>query len=49
MFGIIGIFILGGIITLIIYGIREIIIFHKKRMRALNQNANLNVQLLDQP
>jgi hypothetical protein len=49
LIGCIGIFIVGGIITLIIYGIREIIIFHKKRMRALNQNANLNVQLLDQP
>jgi len=47
--GAIGLFIVGGIITLIIYGIREIIIYHKKRMRALNQNGNLNVQLLNQP
>jgi len=47
--GAIGLFIVGGIITVIIYGIREIIIYHKKRMRALNQNGNLNVQLLNQP
>jgi hypothetical protein len=47
--GLVGIFILGGIITLIIFGINEIIKFHNRRIRALNQNGNLNVQLLDQP
>ena len=49
MGGLVGIFILGGIITLIIFGINEIIKFHNRRIRALNQNDNLNVQLLDQP
>ena len=49
--GVIGLFIIGGFITLIIYGINEIIRFHKKRIRSLNQNknGNLNVQLIDQP
>jgi hypothetical protein len=49
--GVIGLFIIGGFVTLIIYGINEIVRFHKKRMRALNQNknGNLNVQLIDQP
>ena len=46
--GVIGLFIVGGIVTLIIYGINEIVRFHKKRMRSLNQNKNLNVQLIDQ-
>jgi hypothetical protein len=49
--GVIGLFIIGGFVTLIIYGINEIIRFHKKKIRALNQNknGNLNVQLIDQP
>jgi hypothetical protein len=51
--GVIGLFIIGGFVTLIIYGINEIVRFHKKRMRSLNQNkngnGNLNVQLIDQP
>jgi hypothetical protein len=48
--GVIGLFIIGGFVTLIIYGINEIVRFHKKRIRALNQNknGNLNVQLIDQ-
>ena len=56
---IIGLFVAIGFFTLIWYIIVEIIKCHKRRMKAINTNANLNVgliennnlkmQLLDQP